>query len=460
MSSASVEQPDAGEAPNEREHVVATLTARLAATPRGMYPYQHATIAYRLGLAYAESPGSNQTEGLRRALAYYDVAAGVFDPALDPVPHARVLNAAGAAHRALGDRRQAADLFETASRLLAERGRDDERAAAFNNLGLVLTELGEPARAVEACNQAVELFDASTAEGRRGRVAALHARGLAHAAGGDEEGLGAAVADYRDALTDLDASSAPYHYAIVHDSLGAASVALAELRPDQRERLLGDGVQAFLQALTVFTRGGFPYQHALVKHNLGLALLGLGTTPGHDDPVDLRWSLACFEDTVALLDPRVQVAEWRLAYSNLKRAEDGLSSRGLVGTRADNFVALLIAWPYGDPIDLLRERLTRMLMLPDPQRDAAMAELALASARLGYDGAHRVATAEMQVLMELPTEHLEAGLRARFAAHLELTGESREEADRAWDQAVGDSLVGPQRMHVRDFLYSLGWERP
>ncbi len=439
---------------------MATLTARLAATPRGMYPYHHATVAYRLGLAYAESAGSNPTEGLRRALACYDVAAGVFDPQLDPIPHARVLNAAGAAHRALGDRRQAADLFETASRLLAERGRDDERAAAFNNLGLVLTELGEPGRAVEACDQAAGLFDASTPEGRRGRVAALHTRGLAHAAAGDEAGLAAAVADYQEALTDLDSSAAPYHYAIVHDSLGAACVALAGLDPGRRDRRLGDGVQAFQQALTVFTRSAFPYQHALVKHNLGLALYGLAMSPGRDDAVDLRWSVACFEDTVALLDPRVQVAEWRLAYSNLKQAEDELAARDIVGTRADNFAALLINWPYGDSTDLLRERLTRLLLLPDPQRHGALAELARASARLGYDAARRVATAEIQVLMELPTEHLEAGLRARFAAHLELTGESREAADRAWDQAVGDSLVGPQRMHVRDFLYSLGWERP
>jgi hypothetical protein len=65
------------------------------------------------------------------------------------------------------------------------------------------------------------------------------------------------------------------------------------------------------------------------------------------------------------------------------------------------------------------------------------------------------------VLIELPTEQLGFGLQARFDAHRRLEeGDVRDDADRALDQAVSDALQGPQRIAVRDFLYSLGWERP
>jgi hypothetical protein len=67
---------------------------------------------------------------------------------------------------------------------------------------------------------------------------------------------------------------------------------------------------------------------------------------------------------------------------------------------------------------------------------------------------------ELNVLMELPRDDLNAGLKARFDAHSGLTDDERAVADRALDQAIGDALVGPQRMYVRDFMYGLGWTRP
>ncbi|MDP9073959.1 MAG: hypothetical protein M3N98_07260 [Actinomycetota bacterium] len=460
MTTVSAVEADAASTGDDRDRAVAAMAAQLAATPRAMFPYQHAAIAYRLGLAYAESAGADPTDGLRKALACYDLAAAIFDPRFDPVPHARVLNAAGAAQRALGDRRRAADLFQTAADLLADHGRDDERAAALNNLGLVMTELGESDQAVAACDEAAKLFDAESEQGRRGRVAALHGRGLAHAAMGGEAGLTAALDDYEQALAALDAREAPYHYGIVNDSIGVACIALAGLVADEQGQLLSQAAQAFFEALTVFTRTAFPYQYALVKHNLGLALLGLGTLAVGDSLKDLRWSLSCFEDTVAVLDPRLHAAEWQRAYTNLERANDELVARGAHGTRTEHFAALLAGCSDTTRLDLLRERTTRLLTMPDPQRGSVLTELALASAALGYDAALPVATTELIVLMELPREHLEVGLRARFNAHRLLDESDRQEADRALDQAIGDALGGPQRMYVRDFLYSLGWERP
>ncbi len=255
----------------DRRKALEALEAQLASTPRASRPYEHAAIAYRLGLAYAESPVGNASDSLRKALACYDVAAAIFDPRSDPVEHARVINAAGAAQRALGDPRRAGGLFAKAAELLDGRERDSERAAALNNLGLARTEVGELGAAVEAFDAAVDLFDTSTAEGRRGRVATLHNRGQAHAAGPGEEGLEAALVDFEEARADLDPDEAPYHHGLVSHSIGVACSTLAAVRPSDRDALLEEAVKAFSESLTVFTRSSFPFQYALAKHNLGLA---------------------------------------------------------------------------------------------------------------------------------------------------------------------------------------------
>ncbi|MGH9279241.1 MAG: hypothetical protein ACRD12_14185, partial [Acidimicrobiales bacterium] len=80
---------------SDRAAVIKSLEDQLARTPRGDRPHEYAALSYRLGLAYAESTGT-QGEGLRKALTHFDAAAAIFDPRYDPVEHARVLNAAGA----------------------------------------------------------------------------------------------------------------------------------------------------------------------------------------------------------------------------------------------------------------------------------------------------------------------------------------------------------------------------
>jgi tetratricopeptide (TPR) repeat protein len=461
VSQAPVDPAVAADAPLDRVNAVAALEKQLASTPRAIYPYQHAGIAYRLGLAHAESLGADPTSELRKALACYDLAASIFDPRYDPAPHARVLNAAGAAHRALGDRERAAELFERAAGLLDGQDRDDERGAAFNNLGLVRSELGQPDLAVAACDQALALFDGSSPDSRRARAASLHTRGMAHAAMGTEAGLDAALADYAEALSEVGPGDAPFHYAILTHAAGAASIALAELRPDNADRLLQKAAGDISDSLTIFTRSGFPYQYALGKHNLGLALLRRAVLPGRDSVIDdLRWALANFEETVAVLDPRIYTAEWQMGYTNLDRTQNELTDRGVSGTRAEHFAALLAGASSDVRIDLLRDRLTRLLMQPEPQRHGSLVELDRAVAGFEFETARMIMVDEIHILMELPRPDLNSGLTARFEAHRGLPEEVREVADRALDQAIGDALVGPQRMYVRDFLYDLGWERP
>lgn len=438
----------------EPARAIAALEAELAATPRHSRPRQHATAAYRLGLAYAETPSGDGRESLRRALACYEVASEIFDPATDPVEHARVLNAAGAAHRLLGDPAPARELFERAAVLLRGRGRDEELAAALNNLGLVHTESGRLGAAQAAFDEALPLFDVDSSEGRRGRLATLHNRGQAHAAAGTVEELTLALADYRTALDGLDTQEAPYHHGLVLSSTGMASTALAGLQPDQGDTHLRDARDAFAESLTVFTRSDFPYQHALTKYNLGVANLGLAS------PQDLRRATACFEDALAMFDPRLHADAWRQAYAKLAEAEDRLAGQGARGTRTDHFAVLVAECDEDERTVLVRERLFGLLALPGPRRTGALTDWAQALVRLGRERGRRVIETELEVLVLVPNEALEAVLRAQIEVHQQLPEDQMEEADRALDDAIGWVLNGPQRVFVRDFLYSLGFVRP
>ena len=440
---------------SEREKVIRELEEQLAKTPRRERPYEHAHLTYRLGLAYAESTGTG-TDGLRRALAYFDVASQIYDVRFDPVEHARVLNAAGAVHRGLGNRKKAAELFEKAVTLFeGKEEREPELAAALNNLGLARAEQGQYEGAVEAYERAADLFDTSTADGRRGRIATLINRGQAHVAQGTTEGLEAALGDYGEALGDLDMDEAPLHFALGQFYLGVALVALADRMADERERLLQDAVAAFKEALIVYRRDTFTYQFALTKYNLGLAYVGLG------GPVNLRRALASFEDTVSMLDTRVHGTEWRQAYASLERTENELKVQFPGTLRVNHFATLLSQVKPDERHALLRERLFHLMALSEPQRGPFMIERDLAIAQLGPEKARPIMEDELSTVIEFPNERMELALYARYEAHIRIEDEDeRLAADTALDQAIGNALGGPQRVLTRDHLNSLGWERP
>lgn len=439
---------------SDRLAAIRSLEAQLAATSKAAEPYQHATIAYRLGLAYAEYPTGPMEESLRRALASYDVAASLFDPRFDPVEHARVVNAAGAAHRSLGNTDQAGELFKRSVDLLARHGRDDERAAALNNLGLIRAAQGRTAEAVEHFTAAVELFDRSTAEGLRGWVAALLNRGQARAATGEEAGLEAALDDYNLALPEVDRAEASYHYGMVYFSIGVASMALASVGPGPAIPLLEEAADSFAESLSVFSRTGFPFQHALAKYNLGFAAERL------DGVANLRLALTCYEDALAALDTRLHEAQRDQAFASLMRVEQRLAEWAPTPGRAHQFVSLVADSVAEDRVPLMRDRLLRYLALPGPSRHKALLELALAEYWLGPERARVLIEAELAVLVDLPNEFLQVSLEARLDALNQLGEEEAEVAGRALDDAVGAQLGLPQRLFVRDFLYARGWERP
>jgi tetratricopeptide (TPR) repeat protein len=439
----------------DHKAAIADLEKQLAATPRASRPHEHAVLAYRLGLAYAELPTGNPAEQLRKALAFYDVAAAIFDPRFEPVHHARVLNAAGAAHRSLNNRPKAAELFEKAVTLFAEGGTDNERAAAYNNLGLTRTEMGQPQAGVEAFDAAIGLFDAYTDEGKRGTISTLHNRGQAHTALGTEEGLEAALADFEEARGMIDPEENPLHHGMVEHSVGVTCTSLARISPDGKSAFLQEAVRAYNNSLQVFTRTAFPYYYALVKHNLGLAHESQGGT------ANLRRALACFEDAVAVFDTRLHADAWKQAFASLERVEKALAAGDPGKTRTDQFAALLAVVNLEERTMLVRERLFRLLALPEPRRTTSIAELAKSIGELGYDDARKVYEAVLKLLIELPQDDQRVGLRAIMAAHRQIEGEDEQlDAERALDQAIGDALGGPQRVAVRDFLEGEGWERP
>jgi tetratricopeptide (TPR) repeat protein len=343
--------------------VIADLEKQLGATSRATRPHEHAVLAYRLGLAHAESPTGNPAEGLRRALAYYDVAAAIFDPRFEPLHHARVLNAAGAAHRALGDRRKAAELFDKAASLFAQGGTDNERAAAFNNLGLCRTEMGQPEAGIEAFGAALDLFDPYTDDGKRGVMSTLHNRGQAYTQLRTEEALEAALADFEQDRGMIDPEENALHYGMVEQSVGVTCTELARFSTEGRSAFLKEAIRAFSNSLRAFTRTGFPYYHALVKHNLGLAQESLGGT------ANLRRALTSFEDALAVFDTRLHADAWRQAYGSLERVEKELNARE-PKSRSDHFAALLAVADLEERTVLLRERMFRCWPSPIPAAPA------------------------------------------------------------------------------------------
>ncbi len=454
MSQSQPAAPTAESVDADRLSAIRSLEAQLVATGKATQPYQHATIAYRLGLAYAEHPTGPVEDSLRRALASYDVAASLFDPRFDPVEHARAVNAAGAAHRSLGDIDHAGELFKRAASLLESHGRHDERAAALNNLGLARAAQGRVPEAIEHFTAAIELFDTTKPDGMRGWVAALLNRGQARSAAGDEAELRAALADYNLALPEVDSADASYHYGLLYFSIGVASMALATVTPDEATTLIEEAADSFAESLTVFTRTGFPFQHALAKFNLGHAVERL------DGVANLRLALACYEDALAALDTRLHIPQREQAFASLVRVEDRLAEWAPTPGRAHHFVSLVADSVAEDRLPLMRDRLLRYLALPGPTRYKALVELALAEYWLGPERARLLIEAELGVLVDLPNDFLQISLEARLDALGQLGPEEAEAAGRALDEATGAQLGLPQRMFVRDFLYARGWERP
>jgi tetratricopeptide (TPR) repeat protein len=434
---------------------ITRLEAELAQTPKTSQPYEHALLAHRLGLAYAEAVAGRPEERLRRALACFDAAAALLDPRFHPVEHARVLTAAGSARRSLGQPAAARDLFARAVGLAADHVSGDEASAMANNVGLALLDLGDAGRAIERFDEAVKGFDIESAEGRRGRASALHNRGLSRGASGRPGDLMAAMADFDAALGAVDFDEAPLHHGFVQHSRGVAAAALVEAQeePEAAERWRRGAIEAFSVALDIFGWPEHAVHHGIASFNLGRAWARTG------DVGQLRRALLCFEDAVTAFDPRHQAAAWRQAYDALLATEARLAQDHDGWARTDHLLALLHDEPDDAP-RLVRRRLARWLPLPPAARDAAVGAFAEAAARQGGDIGANGLVLLLAAAMELPIEAQAAVLDALLAVRAASDDGGREALDHLVDRAVGEAVVGPQRVFVRDHLVAGGFERP
>ncbi len=433
---------------------IATLTERFAATDRSAEPLAWAAAAYKLGMATAEQPSAQPMVELRRALELYQQAAGILTVERAPVEHARILNAAGSAHRLLGDATTATRLFEHALALLEGRGAEAEEASVLNNLGLVLAERGRIDEAIQLFDRSLASLNGDSDDVVRTRLATLHNLGQAHMGRGSLDGFRAAIGVFESGTEEATGFDVSMHTGLLDHSRGVAHKALANLDPEARQQHLDAAVVAFEQSLAVFTSVGFPMHHAIAKHNLG------HTLAGRDDLDSLRRALACYEDALHMFDPRLHQAHWQEAYKNAEVLEDRLARIEPNASRADHIATLSGSMTDDERLTFLRHRLLLLEPLPEKHRQERLT--AFCHAMITQEPGSFVATLRtlITVLMELPETVLESALRSLLRAHSMLDPHDQRAADFVLDEAIQSLLFGPQRIRVRDMLEDIGWDRP
>ncbi|MEL7156685.1 MAG: tetratricopeptide repeat protein [Actinomycetota bacterium] len=445
------------------EDSVAALQKQFAAIIRGRDPLGWAVAAYRLGLATAEQPVGPPQDNLRSALGLYQQAAEVLTEDRAPVEHARILNAAGSAHRLLGESDRALQLFDRSVGLLRGRGAEGEEAAVRSNLGLALSEMGRIDGAIQAFAEAVEILPTETDEHLRTRIATQHNLAQAHAAKGTTEGFAAAVDVLEQAAESAKTIDAPMHLAMVWHTLGVTHKGWHSGSSGSGgggTNLTGDdghvaaAIEAFERCLTIFTSVGFPFQHAIAKHNLGHALAA------RSDLASLQRALVCYEDALNIFDPRLHGPHWREVYANTEALDLRLAALAPRASRADHTAAYLGALDEAERLAVMRQRFVQLERLPPRPRVERLTEFAYAVVTQPADSYVATLRTMISVLMELPESMLRATLDAQLAAHALLEPGDRRAADFILDEAINLLLFGPQRIRVRDLLSDIGWERP
>ena len=433
---------------------VAAMKARFESIDRSTDALKWAAAAYRLGMATAEQPTAHPEQNLRGALGYYQQAAEVLTVSRAPVEHARILNAAGSAHRMLGDPSTASRLFQEALGLMSGKGVDVEEASVLNNLGLVLTEGGRLDDAVEAFTMSLDMVPGDDDEQIRTMLATKHNLGQVHLARGGVDGCDAAIAVLSDAASTAGGTQASMHTAMIDHTLGIAWKAKAGVDPSGSEHHLGEAITAFERCLAVFTSVGFPMQHAIAKHNLGHAYAG------RDDVASLQRALAYYEDSLNIFDPRLHQPQWQEAFANAEAVEARLDVAVPGATRADHMATLAGSMDDNERLMFLRQRLVQMERLPNTnqlERLTAMSYAIITQPAESFVASIRTI---ITVLMELPEPFLQSALESQLAAHAMLDNHDQRAADFILDEAINALLFGPQRIRVRDMLEDIGWDRP
>ena len=171
--------------------------------------------------------------------------------------------------------------------LLRRAGTADEQAAAHNNLGIALAELGERENGTARLEEAVKAYRAALEVRSRERAPldwALTQNNLGNSLatlGERESGtarLEEAVAAYRAALEERTRERVPLGWALTQNNLGNALARLGG-RESGTEKL-EEAVEAYRAALEESTREWVPLDWAMTQNNLGNALATLDEREG------------------------------------------------------------------------------------------------------------------------------------------------------------------------------------
>lgn len=445
---------------------VAVLEQQFAGITRGHDPLGWAVAAYRLGMAKAEQPIGDPRENLGAALGLFEQAAEVLTEERAPVEHARILNAAGSAHRMLGDTPTALRLFRHSSSLIAGRGVGAEEASVLSNLGVALTEAGRLDDGISAFASAIEVLPADTEEHIRTRLATEHNLAQAYAAKGTEVGFIEAIRILEQASEEATKVDAPMHLGMVWHTLGVthkgrhallSSLEHGDVGSDLDSRtapIIDLAIEAFERSLTVFTSVGFPFQHAIAKHNLGHALATRTDLPS------MQRALVSYEDALNIFDPRLHRPHWQEAYRNCEELDQRLQELAPDAKRPDHTASYAGALEETERLAFVRQRFVQLERLPADQRQQRLIEFSYAVIRQPPESFVATLRTMISVLMELPETMLQVTLEAQLAAHAMLEAGDRRACDFVLDEAINLVLFGPQRIRVRDILTDIGWERP
>ena len=98
--------------------------------------------------------------------------------------------------------------------------------------------------------------------------------------------------------------------------------------------------------------------------------------------------------------------------------------------------------------------------MPTVARDAAIIDFVAAAICQGGDAGTGALVLVLAAVMELPIHAQAAVLDAMVAVRADADADGQATADRLVDRAIGEAVVGPQRVFVRDHLTAGGFERP
>ena len=291
-----VRSPNPGVAPGDYTLRVEELSA---STPEERERIEAERLMTEAAARFLEGTG----DALRLGLARYQEAQVLWRSLGDRQREARCALAAGDMNTALGQPKQALELYQRALDLFVELADEPGQATAWSNIGVTRTALGDTAGGGAAEREALALERSLGRVYEEGKV--LNHLGLALHSQGE---LREALDFYEQALAVFERvgeqglwkGKVLHNLAAVHMGLGEAEAALESHRQILAlQRKLGDkrgeaqtlnslgvlynnlgefgkALEAYAPALASFRQLGDRVREAAVLHNLGVAFYGLG----------------------------------------------------------------------------------------------------------------------------------------------------------------------------------------